>query len=456
MKKTSILIIDDESNIRLSLCGLLGDYGYECIEAENGYKGLDAFTQGGPDIVLLDVKLPDTSGVDVLKKILSVDPAAKVIMMSGEADVSTAVGAIQAGALNFLEKPLNPDKLLISIGDTVERIALEKKVNFLEEMADTDFEIIGNSNPVKQLRKLIHKAASSDSRVLLFGENGSGKELVARSLHGCSSRKDEAFISLNCAAIPDSLVESELFGYEKGAFTGAVQRKKGRIEDADGGTLFLDEVGDMGLLTQAKLLRVLETNQAVRVGGTKPYTFDVRIIAATNKDLARQIENGNFREDLYYRLNVVPVTVPPLRDRTADIPLLAGYFLKKSCRRLGKPVRGFTRGAIEVLSGYEWPGNVRELKNIVERIIILSDDTVVSAETVDAIVPGSRPDSGLKNSKIFPADGSRRLADMVAGFEKEILAGEYTKCSGNVSQMAKNLDTDRANLYRKLKKFGIK
>jgi len=456
MRKTSILIIDDEPLIRSSLTGLLSDMGYEADAAESGRKGVEEYNRQKRDIVLLDVMLPDTSGVDVLKEILILDSDAKVIMMSGQADIATAVTAISTGALNFLEKPLNPDQLVISIEDTVKRIRLERKVSSLEEIVDSEYRIVGNSAPIKSLLEIIKRTGQSEAKVLIFGENGSGKELVARAIHKESSRRDGPFISLNCAAVPENLVESELFGYEKGAFTGAVKQKKGRMEEADGGTLFLDEVGDMNLITQAKLLRVLETNEAVRVGGTKSFSFDVRIIAATNKNLEKEISKNNFREDLFYRLNVVPVTVPALRERREDIPVLAEYFLQKIIQKSGKGMMELDKSATDVLSRYSWPGNVRELKNLIERIVILSDDKIIGEETVRRVLPEIQSTGTSEHVRKFRFEQDKPLREIVGNFEREIIEQAFNKCNGNISQLAKMLKTDRANLYRKLRNYGIK
>ncbi len=456
MRKTSILIIDDEPLIRSSLTGLLSDMGYEAHAAEDGRRGVEAYSHRKRDIVLLDVMLPDVSGVDVLKEILALDPDAKVIMMSGQADIVTAVKAIRTGALNFLEKPLNPDQLIISIEDTVDRIRLEKKVSALEEIIDSEYRIVGNSQSIKFLKSIIKKTALSDARVLIFGENGTGKELVARALHKESSRRDAPFVSLNCAAIPENLVESELFGYEKGAFTGAVKQKRGRIEEADGGTLFLDEVGDMGLLTQAKLLRVLETNEAVRVGGTKSYSFDVRIIAATNKNLEKEISEGHFREDLFYRLNVVPINVPALRQRREDIPILADYFLQKILQKSGKGMMKLDKSAMNLLSGYSWPGNVRELKNLIERIVIFCDDKIIGEEAIRQVLPNTESSGTSERIPKFSLEADKPLREIVNDFERGIIEQAFYKCNGNISQLSKMLKTDRANLYRKLRSYGIK
>ena len=291
---------------------------------------------------------------------------------------------------------------------------------------------------------------------MIFGENGSGKELVARAIHKESSRRDGPFISLNCAAVPENLVESELFGYEKGAFTGAVKQKKGRMEEADGGTLFLDEVRDMNIITQAKLLRVLETNEAVRVGGTKSFSFDVRIIAATNKNLEKEISENNFREDLFYRLNVVPVTVPALRERREDIPVLAEYFLQKIIQKSGKGMMELDKSATDILSRYSWPGNVRELKNLIERIVILSDDKIIGEETVRRVLPEIQSTGTSEHVRKFRFEQDKPLREIVGNFEREIIEQAFNKCNGNVSQLAKMLKTDRANLYRKLRNYGIK
>jgi two-component system nitrogen regulation response regulator NtrX len=375
--------------------------------------------------------------------------------MSGQSDLSTAVQATKLGAYNFLEKPLNPDQLILELRNIESQKNLERKMVSLESWVGREQEIIGHSEAIISLRKAIVKAAPSEGRILISGENGTGKELVAVAIHRQGLRKKHPFVGINCAALPSALVESELFGYEKGAFTGAVKRKAGLFEIADGGTLFLDEICDMGLETQAKLLRVMEQNEAVRVGGSKPYRFNVRFISATNKNLAEEIEKGRFREDLFYRINVIPLEVPPLRDHLEDIPDLANHFLKNICGKTGKGTRYWGEGVMDVLKSYRWPGNVRELRNIVERLIIMSEGKTIEPEAVERVLPTHSP-YVLKEQEFSMKGKALSLKALMANFEKKVLRRHYSETGGNVSQLARKLRVDRANLHRKLKKYGIK
>ena len=449
-----LLIVDDEPRIRSSLGGLLRDEGYVVDSCESGERGLELLQKEGFDVVLLDVVLPGMDGLEALERIRKITDRTKVLMMSGQADISMAVRATKLGALDFFEKPLNPDRVLLALKNIVDRMVLEQRVDSLESMVDQEREMIGDSSPMQHLREIILKAAPTDGRVLIFGENGTGKELVARAIHRGSNRRHRPFVSLNCAALPRDLVESELFGYEKGAFTGAVRRKPGHFETAEGGSLFLDEVGDMALETQAKLLRVLEENEAVRLGGDRPYRFDVRIISATNKNLTKVIEEGRFREDLLYRLNVVPLEVPALREHKEDIPLLAHHFLRRICQRTGKGMKHWGQGSVEILQSYSWPGNVRELKNFVERLVIMSGGDTITTEEVAKTLPASPSES--PETKILVEKEDLSLKEMVERFERDLLIRGYREVGGNVSGLARKLKIDRANLHRKLKSYGIK
>jgi two-component system, NtrC family, nitrogen regulation response regulator NtrX len=365
------------------------------------------------------------------------------------------VKAVQTGARQFLEKPVDPDRLLIELRNLESQKALEAKVASLETLVESENEMIGESEVMVRLKQDIAKAGPSEGRVLIFGENGTGKELVARAVHGRSRRKDKPFVSLNCAALPQALVESELFGYEKGAFTGAVSRKSGLFETAQGGTLFLDEIGDMAADTQAKLLRVLQENEAVRVGGTAPYRFDVRVIAATNKNLAQEIAAGRFREDLYYRLNVLPLHVPPLRNRGEDVVLLANVFLERICRKTGKGMMRWDAGAPEKMRRYAWPGNVRELRNFVERLVIMGEGKVITPEEVVRALPAVQ-DPAQSAAPSNAPDQNLSLRENLERIEKEILQKGFEETRGNVSLLSRRLKIDRANLHRKLKAYGIK
>lgn len=450
-----ILIVDDEPRIRSSLKGLLTEEGYSVNSCSSGEEAIQLLQKEAIDLVMLDVVLPGLDGLEILERIRKNLPSLKVIMISGQSDLSTAIRATKLGAYNFFEKPLNPDRVLLELKNLTGQMALERKVTSLETLVDQEEKMIGNSPVIQRLQEAIERAAPSEGRVFIFGENGTGKELVARAIHRGSMRKGGTFVSLNCAALPQDLVESELFGYEKGAFTGAVNAKSGRFEMADGGSLFLDEVGDMGLETQAKLLRVLQENEAIRLGGNKPYKFNVRIISATNKDINLEIREGRFREDLYYRLNVIPLEVASLRDRKVDIPLLAQYFLYQYCEKTGKGMKCWAQGALNCLQQYSWPGNVRELKNLVERLIIMSEGDAIEAYEVKNVLPASQPIISPKREIPLEKE-SLSLKEMVGHFERDILVQGFHEVNGNISKLARQLKIDRANLHRKLKSFGIK
>ena len=450
-----ILIVDDEPRIRSSLKGLLTEEGYSVNSCSSGEEAIQILQKVAIDLVMLDVVLPGLDGLEILERIRKNLPSLKVIMISGQSDLSTAIQATKLGAYNFFEKPLNPDRVLLELKNLTDQMVLERKVTSLETLVDQEEKMIGNSPVMQRLQEAIERAAPSEGRVFIFGENGTGKELVARAIHRRSSRKEGTFVSLNCAALPQDLVESELFGYEKGAFTGAVNAKSGRFEMADGGSLFLDEVGDMGPETQAKLLRVLQENEAIRLGGNKPYKFNVRIISATNKDINLEIREGRFREDLYYRLNVIPLEVAPLRDRKVDIPLLAQYFLYQYGEKTGKGMKCWAHGALNCLQQYTWPGNVRELKNLVERLVIMSEGDAIEAYEVKNVLPASQSIISPKR-EIPPEKESLSLKEMVEHFERDILVQGFHEVNGNISKLARQLKIDRANLHRKLKSFGIK
>ncbi len=448
-----VLIVDDDKNIRSSLAGLLSDESIAFDLCGSGEEAAELLQRKVYSAALLDVMMPGMNGIELLKHIRQNDAAIKVLMMSGEADYSSAVQATRLGALDFFEKPLNPDKVILALKNIEYQTAMEKRLRALESFVDEKDRIVGESRVMQHALKTIAKCAPSESRVFIFGENGTGKELAARMVHRLSLRKNGPFVSLNCAALPKDLVESELFGYEKGAFTGAQKRKPGRFEQADGGTLFLDEIGDMSLETQAKLLRVLQENEAVRLGGTSSYTFNVRVISATNKDLKLEIEKQTFREDLFYRLNVMPVTIPPLRDRKDDIPLLAAHFLKELSGSMGSASKSWSAEALEALQAHDWPGNVRELRNTVERLIIMAPENVIEKEDVEGMMPVSACAAGSVN--IYGKE-NRSFRERIEAYEKSLLEKEYAAAGGNISRMAKTLQMDRANLHRKLKSYGYK
>jgi len=449
----NILVVDDEKNIRKSMRGILEDEGHSVAVAESAEDAITAVTGSYFQIIFLDVMLPGMNGIDALKKINKISPESYVIMMSGHANIEMAVEATRYGAYNFFEKPLVPEKILIELKHLHSRRKMENEVSELRKQAGWG-EMIGNSPAMIDLKDLISRIAPAESRVLISGENGTGKELVARAIHSNSTRKDRPFVKINCAALPKDLIESELFGYEKGAFTGATTRKIGRIEEAHTGTLFLDEVGDMSLDTQAKLLRVLEENELVRLGSNKTIQFDIRVISATNQDIPELINGGKFREDLYYRLRVVPVNVPPLRDRRQDIPLLVEHFTRQLSERDNKKPLNFNDDAMNIIAQQEWRGNVRELRNFVEYIAIMTGNTVITAAEALKYLP--RPIKKESEDPLIPEMNGRPLRELLDNFESAILQREFGRCDGNVTKLAAHLKVDRANLHRKLKHLGVK
>lgn len=449
-----IIIVDDDKNIRQTLSWLLMDEGHEVDTCTNGEDAIEITVEQKYDIMFMDLKMPGIGGLEALEQVLLNQPQLKVFMISGQADLSAAVRATKIGAYDFLEKPLNPEKVLLEIKKIKEQEKARNQIKELEKLVDIDYQMIGESPPVQRLRDIITQASPSEGRILIYGENGSGKELVAREIYKNSNRHDGPFVQLNCAALPGELLESELFGYEKGAFTGAIKKKQGLIEQAEAGTLFLDEVGDMALNTQAKLLRVLQENEFYRVGGTSPHKFNVRIISATNKNLLAEIKKGTFREDLYFRLNVIPITVPALRDRTSDIPLLVNHFLESYSRKNGKKTKRIQPQAQQLLFGYYWPGNIRELKNILERLAIMTKSEEITVSDVHLVLGHTEiKETATKNKS---PEKHLSLKDQMLRFEKSILQEAFERYGGNISHIAKALQTDRANLYKKLKKYGFK
>ncbi len=444
MKKPQILIIDDDPAITRSVSGLLEDEGYGAVTARNGKDGLAKAKDKEVALVLLDVYMPGMNGLEVLTALKKMAPQAGVVMISGEADIDTAVKATKAGALDFIEKPLQPERLLVSIKNALKMVSLRSENIRLSLELKKKQVMLGESEPMKRLWEDIERAAPSKGRVLICGENGTGKELVAAAIHENSPRKARPFVKLNCAAIPKDLIESELFGHEKGAFTGATTRKEGKFELADTGSLLLDEIGDMSLDTQAKLLRVLEENEFEHLGGKTSIKVDVRVISSTNKNLAKEIRDGNFREDLFFRISVIPVEVPPLRERREDIPLLVDHFIRVFCEENNKPPKEMSEGAVKVLMSYHWPGNVRELKNLVERLVIMTDEKAIKETHVTPL---------LSEAKVVTAD--KPLGDLVESFERSLIISELKRTSWNVSQAASRLGIDRANLHRKMRRYGI-
>ncbi|NUM74145.1 sigma-54-dependent Fis family transcriptional regulator [candidate division KSB1 bacterium] len=464
-----ILIVDDEPQIRNTLSGLLSDLGHATLACASGEEALEIIQQQSIDLIFLDLRLTGMSGMEVLQRMRDQNLVIPTFMISAHADINLAVQATRLGAYNLLEKPLQPERVVLEVKHFAERMALERERDTLRQRAGVSEEMIGESPAMIELRKAISKAAPSEARVLITGENGTGKELVAEALHRQSLRKDKPFVRVNCAAIPRELIESELFGHEKGAFTGATRRKIGLIEQANGGTIFLDEIGDMSLDTQAKLLRVLQQNELIRVGGTQTIRFDVRVISATNKELNAEISAGRFREDLYFRISVIPIEVPPLRNRLADLPLLAGHFLAQLAAAYGRRAKLLTPQAAQLLMQHHWPGNVRELRNIIERLMIMNDEPAITAEYVHQALPNLTSSPALSSALLAPAavsgdhgyalldtNSDFPLRDRLEKFEYDLLLKFFELTKGNVSEMARRLRTDRANLHRKLQRYNIK
>jgi two-component system, NtrC family, nitrogen regulation response regulator NtrX len=443
-----VLVIDDEQNILTSLKGVLEDEGFVVETARTGALGLQQLKKFGPDVIFLDIWMPEEDGISILEKIKKIDTGACVIMMSGHGTVETAVKTIKLGAFDFLEKPIHFDKVLVLLKHVFELKSLQTENQQLRQELETEETLIGDSSAMQRLKHLISVAAPSNGWVVLHGENGTGKELVARALHKGSPRFRERFVAVNCAAIPDELIESELFGHEKGSFTGAVDRKIGKFEQAHGGTLFLDEVGDMGAKMQAKILRALQENVIQRVGGDDSIEVDIRVIAATNKDLKRSIKNGEFREDLYFRLNVIPIVVPTLRERREDIPLLVNHFVR---RYSGGRMRCVSESTLRLLQSYPWPGNVRELKNWVERACILSQSDVIDSFDPEAFVENGG--DGAEEDVFSFEEKSLRAAR--ATFEKHFIIKMLAENGGNISRTAHVIGVERSHLHKKMRSYGI-
>jgi two-component system nitrogen regulation response regulator NtrX len=449
MKPVRILIVDDEPDIRRSLSGVLEDEGYTAQAVESGEACLDALRRQSSELVLLDIWLPGMDGMEALARIQEMPFPERpvVVMISGHGNIETAVKATKLGAFDFLEKPLSIEKISVVAKNALEHRRLQIENGRLKEGTESRYRIIGESVPMKALRHELALMAGTNGRVLIFGESGTGKELVAHALHAMSPRAPEPFVEVNCAAIPEELIESELFGHIKGSFTSAHETKIGKFQKADGGTIFLDEVGDMSLRTQAKVLRALEEQRFEPVGAGGSVQVDVRVVAATNKNLDEEIERGNFREDLFYRLNVIPFHVPPLRDRREDIPLLADYFLREFTTAYGRKPKELSPEAYRILREYHWPGNVRELRNLIERIVILNPQVRVDARHIPLNVsrrPAERP-----------MDRFGSLAEVREAVEREYILKKLEETSGNVTRTAELLGLERSNLYRKMKTLGI-
>jgi two-component system nitrogen regulation response regulator NtrX len=447
----TILAVDDEATILKSLSGILSDEGFEVLTASNGYEALKIIEKESPDLVLLDIWMPGIDGIETLQEIKRTNPFLQVIIISGHGTIETAVKATKLGAHDFIEKPLSIEKVVVTINNALHFRQLEEENRFLRKKTLEKHSITGNSPPIQALKKQIAVAAPTNAWVLITGENGTGKELVARTVHQMSHRADKPLIDVNCAAIPEELIESELFGHEKGAFTGATAKKRGKFEIANGGTIFLDEIGDMSFKTQAKILRILQEQKFERVGGTRTLTVDVRVIAASNKDLEQEIDKGTFRDDLYYRLNVIPIEVPPLRNRTDDIPLLIETFLKGFYDEGCGDSQTMTPKAIEHLKEYRWPGNVRELKNLVERMAIMTESEVIDVKDI----PHSykHKGRGLPDQGMLEVDS---LKDAKKQFEKAYIMRKLSENENNISQTADSIGIERSHLHKKIKSFGLK
>src|SRR5512132_3400954 len=453
---SSVLIVDDEPNIRRMVGALLASEGYEVRDAADGATGLARAAESAPDVVLLDLMMPgEMDGLGTLARLRETAPDIPVIMMSGKAGLSDAVKATKLGAFNFLEKPLSPEGVLLALASALELRRVRREARSLREDLGLAGEMIGASPGMARVRELIARVAPTDARVLVTGESGTGKELVAAAIHAQSARRDRPFVRVNCAAIPRDLVESEMFGHEKGAFTGATDRRIGRFELAHTGTLFLDEVGDLGPEAQAKLLRAIEAKELERVGGGKPIRVDVRIVSATNKDPAQAVIDGTFREDLLFRLNVIPISIAPLRERPGDIPALVKHFSALHRMRTGQPLPTWTDDAIAAFTRYSWPGNVRELANIVERLAILHPGRTVTDADISAVLPVEHKPRPRTTPLPDPASLDHSLSETLDEYERVLISRALSMTSGNVAEAARRLKTDRPNLYRRMRRLGI-
>ncbi len=451
MSGEHILIVDDERAIQTSFRGVLEDEGYRVFAVGSAAEALKHLQDETPDLIFLDIWMPGMDGLEALAEIKRLRPETSVVMISGHGTIETAVKATKLGAYDFIEKPLSLEKTLLAASRALDHGRLERENRDLREQLERGQQIVGKSRLIEELRQQIAIAAPTNGRVLIHGENGSGKELVARAIHTQSTRRDGPFVEVNCAAIPEELIESELFGHERGAFTGAVARRRGRFELADGGTLFLDEIGDMSLKTQAKVLRVLEEQAFERVGGKDTLRVDVRVLAASNQNLQEQIGQSRFREDLFYRLAVIPIEVPPLRQRPEDIPLLVDHFIRLFSGENAKRPKTMSVEALAYFLSYDWPGNVRELRNMVERLVIMTPGDVIGPE---ALPPPLRP----RDSAAAGAEESQKektLKEAREAFERAYILSELRVLDWNMTRTALKLGIERSHLYRKLKTYGI-
>ncbi len=454
--RETILVVDDEAGVRASLTGILSDEGFTVEAVESGEAALAALGARRYDLVLLDVWLPGQDGLEVLEKIRESDAELPVVVISGHGTIETAVKAVRLGAQDFVEKPLSLEKTVLSVRNALRRGRLETELRALRRQLDERYVMVGESPALRRLRAEIAQAAPSNGRALIFGENGTGKELVARAIHAQSRRAAGAFVEVNCAAIPEELIESELFGHVKGAFTGALTARKGKFELADGGTLFLDEIGDMSLKTQAKVLRALQEQRIEAVGGSGSVEVDVRVIAATNKNLEEQIRAGRFREDLYFRLNVIPFEVPPLRARREDVPLLARHFMATLSAEHGKRPREIAPAVLERLAELPWPDIVRELRNTIERLVIMAPGERIELRHLPDSMLAAAPEEAAEDGQPPPeVEAEGTLTAAREEFERRYILRKYRECGGNMSRTAESLGVERSNLYRKMKAYGL-
>jgi two-component system nitrogen regulation response regulator NtrX len=448
---SNILVVDDEEGIRKILRQVLEYEGHDVRVASGGGEAIQSYIDLRPDLVFMDVKMARMDGLEALDRMREHDPAACVVMISGHGNIETAVEATRRGAYDFLEKPLDTDRLLLTIRNALQQRGLVQENARLRGEVESRYEIVGRSFAIRSLLDRVEKVAPTDARVLVTGENGTGKELVARALHRLSARSEEPFVEVNCAAIPSELIESELFGHMKGSFTGAHADRAGKFEQATGGTLFLDEIGDMSLAAQAKVLRALQEGIITRVGGEKPIHVDVRVIAATNKAVEGEIASGRFREDLYHRLNVVPIHVPPLRERREDVPMLVHHFARKAVAEQRLPMREFEPGALDTLARLDWSGNVRELRNTVERLLILGRGGDISAADVERLVGGSHTGETLSADVLSAAT----FAEFKERAERAFILARLRENDWNVSETARRIEMPRSNLYKKIERYGL-
>ncbi|MGB9667809.1 MAG: sigma-54-dependent transcriptional regulator [Thermosulfidibacteraceae bacterium] len=443
--KGYVVVVDDESEVLSTVREVLEDEGYITEGALTGSEAISVIERKLPDLVILDIWLPDRDGLEILERIKSVHPDLPILIISGHGTIETAVKAVKLGAFDFLEKPLDLEKLLLKVEKAIEEGRIKLEVKELRTKLSEDRELIGVSDAIKRLRETIELVAPTDCWVLIYGESGSGKEIVARMIHELSPRKDKPFVEVNCAAIPMDRIEYELFGWERGACNLSSEGKRGKFELANGGTIYFDEVGDMSLSVQAKVLRVLEELKIERIGGTYPIEIDIRVISSTNKNLEEEVTRGNFRKDLYYRLNVFPIYVPPLRERKEDIPHLARYFIRKFSTKYRRVVEDISEGALKVLANYEWPGNVRELRNLMERLVITVNKKVIEEKDLPFPLGSS-----------FPSERVISLKEAKEFFEREYILKLLKKNNWNISRTAEELGIERTHLYRKLRSYGIR